>query len=608
MNQISKIIIIVLLSNLLFSRVQAHRISPEENKKIRQARSLSNNGLYNEASNIYFNLFKENPSSIQILKPLKEILKKNNDINRLKDVSNIYLKHFNDSYNAKLEILDILILINYEKWEDILYSIVNKKNIQDKKIKTTLNILLNSNKISELKKTLQLLRNQKSKDYFSYEMGNFYAMNFSIEEALNEYLLHLEYNPRKYHVIRNRILAFPEFEQLNNKIQMILENNSSNQSKIILSDLKFREGEFIESYELLKKYSNNENDLIDFSENLIDNNEYQLAQVAINNILNTSNDKVIIQRAIIILAGLFQNTAQSSSLNLKLSNSINHHELLDSPFIKINSEKINQLQNAINIYDSLRINIKDIKSTYKLAEIKYKILGDLDGANKLYYEVVNNSKVSSDYKAKSIVGIIDVLISKGNLDLAQKKLIEFKNEFENIDLYSIKYIQILFYLNNWEEFKTFTASFLKKNIKENKYYNDALKISSYLLLFNQNEKDLNKYAKSHFKNFQNKRIESIEFLNSIDKSKDIQINNKIKYELSILHLKQGNYNQAIEILDTIDSNSAYIESAYLIKAELYDYILNDKTKAVDFYLYILDTFPNSIHYEPIRVRLRELTS
>ena len=454
---------------------------------------------------------------------------------------------------------------------------------------------------------MQLLRKQKSQDYYSYEMGNYYAMNFSIEESLAEYLLHLKYNPKKYFVIRNRILAFPEFDQLNDKIQTILEDNSSIQSKIILSDLKFREKKFSDSYELLRKYSKNENDLIDFSENLIDNNEYQLAQTVINDILNTSKNKLVIQKAIIILADLFKSTAQTSSLNLKLSNSINHIELLDSPFIKINSEKINSLQNAINIYDSLRINTKDIKATYELAEIKYKILGDLDGANQLYYEVINN-RSASEFKTKSIVGIIDVLISKGNLDLAHKKLIEFKNEFKNKELYSVKYMQILFYLNKWDEFKTFSASFLKKDIKENKYYNDALKISSYLLLFSDDVQNLNKYAKSHFKNFQNKRIESIEILNSINTLSNIQIKNKIDYDLCILYLKQGNYRQAINILDAINFESAYIESAYLTKAEIYDYILNDKSRAVDIYLYILDTFPNSIHYESIRVRLRELTS
>jgi len=103
-------------------------------------------------------------------------------------------------------------------------------------------------------------------------------------------------------------------------------------------------------------------------------------------------------------------------------------------------------------------------------------------------------------------------------------------------------------------------------------------------------------------------MESIEILNSIDQLGNTEIKSKIKYDLSRLYLKQEEYQKAINILNTIDTESAYIESAYLLKAEIYDYLLNNKSEAVDFYLYILEEFPHSIHYEAIRLRLRELTS
>ena len=62
------------------------------------------------------------------------------------------------------------------------------------------------------------------------------------------------------------------------------------------------------------------------------------------------------------------------------------------------------------------------------------------------------------------------------------------------------------------------------------------------------------------------------------------------------------------MLNEIPEDSAYIESALLLKAEIYDYILNDISKAVNVYLYFLDKFPDSIHYDTIRLRLRGLTS
>ena len=72
---------------------------------------------------------------------------------------------------------------------------------------------------------------------------------------------------------------------------------------------------------------------------------------------------------------------------------------------------------------------------------------------------------------------------------------------------------------------------------------------------------------------------------------------------------QGNITESIDFLNQIDSNnSAYIESSILLKAEIHDYILNDKSKAVELYLFFIDTFPNSIHYDAIRIRLRDLAS
>ena len=44
----------------------------------------------------------------------------------------------------------------------------------------------------------------------------------------------------------------------------------------------------------------------------------------------------------------------------------------------------------------------------------------------------------------------------------------------------------------------------------------------------------------------------------------------------------------------------------ILKAEIFDYIIDDKEEAVNMYLEILNTYPNSIHYDNIRYRLREI--
>ena len=119
---------------------------------------------------------------------------------------------------------------------------------------------------------------------------------------------------------------------------------------------------------------------------------------------------------------------------------------------------------------------------------------------------------------------------------------------------------------------------------------------------------LEQYSKSLMKLFQNKKNESLDIMNSLRTHNNIEIASKINYERAYIELSQGNINKSLEIINNISMESAYIESAILLKAEIYDYILNDISKAVDIYLYFLEKFPNSIHYDTIRLRLRGLTS
>ena len=157
-------------------------------------------------------------------------------------------------------------------------------------------------------------------------------------------------------------------------------------------------------------------------------------------------------------------------------------------------------------------------------------------------------------------------------------------------------------------FSSNSKTYLQKSSKNNTYYNDILKITNHVTLFNQDTNNLNKYSKALLKSYQNKRTESIEILNSLSNTNNVEIANKVKYELAHLELEQQNINQALLILENSKDGSAFEESILLLKAEIYDHIVNNKIEAINLYLLFLDNFPNSIHYDMIRLRLRELSS
>ena len=605
MNKIKYIIIITILS-FIFGESKKYRLTPIQNQKIRQARTLENNGLNKQAKDIYYELFLETPYLKEAFYPLKKILKNEDDIENLKKIYPLYLKENNNSVTAKIDVIDIMIWINDNRWEKTVQEIINNNSIKEKYLKSTLKVLLKNNK--NIENYIDIIRKKRNKDFFSYELGSHHAMNLSIKESIDELILHLDNNPRRYNIIRNRILAFPDIKNINDNIKSILNDNNSDNAKLILSEIAFRDKEFILSYELLQKYSNNENKFLEFIDSLIKNKEYELAQTVINDIINSNYSAETIQSSIIKLAELYEIIIKKEKHNLPISSKIYKNELLDSPFKRINKEKILLLENAITIYDSLIINNKDIKSSYNLAQIKYKILGDLDGSNKLFNNVILKTNNSNPFHSNSIIEVINIMISKGQLLKAQETLQKYKNVINPKELFNIKEIQILFYLNEWDLLNEKIDSFLKEDFKNINYYNDVLKMKSNITIFENEKEQLSIYTKSLMKKFQNKRYESIKIISELSDNNNIAISSKMKYEHAQLLIKKNDIDEAIIILDKISKESAEIESAILLKAEIYDYILNDLSNAVDLYLYLLETYPDSIYYDLIRLRLREITS
>jgi len=140
----------------------------------------------------------------------------------------------------------------------------------------------------------------------------------------------------------------------------------------------------------------------------------------------------------------------------------------------------------------------------------------------------------------------------------------------------------------------YTNLMIKKTSPDYIYYNDLLSIKHDILLF---ENDTN---------FQNKRTEAINILESILEIDNKEISNKIKFECSYLYFLQGNFNKSLDIANSITNDSSFNESSILLRAEIYDYKIKNKSMAANLYLDFLDDFPLSIHYESVRLRLREL--
>ena len=80
------------------------------------------------------------------------------------------------------------------------------------------------------------------------------------------------------------------------------------------------------------------------------------------------------------------------------------------------------------------------------------------------------------------------------------------------------------------------------------------------------------------------------------------------YLCHLLNFLQKKYEITFEYLRNIDHNTIYQERAQILISEIYDYILSDTERAIGEYIKFLDTYPLSIYYDKVRMRLRKIAS
>ena len=603
-NYKNHILLILIFLSLVFSQKKNYKLTTDQKKIIKQAKTLEVSGLLNESKDIYLELLKEFPYLDEAIISVKNIALIDKSFENILPYANKYIEIHNYDESKLPNIFEVYLLTSSSKVDYIINIIKDnpKPNLHyTSKIISFLLKYENIEKASELVNHIRLY----NPNFYSLQLGMFYSLKGKIKNALDEYFIYLDNNSKNINIVSSRVMSLADNEYNINIIRESLNKNNLSSSKIILSQLEYKLKNFALSYEILDKYSNNESLKIKFIEDLLEIEQSKLAEKIINSIIKNSKDEKIITKAIFLLANLFEDKLTKNYNDIPISKTINFNKITNSPFITINEEMSDLLGNSIDIYDSLSMNIGDYQSTFNLAEIKYKIQGDLDGAYLLYNQIYKNEK-TFNYRIKSLEKMIDIYHSKGDLDGAFEKIENLSNlNNKKIKmLLEIKKIQNLFYKGEKKSLLELSKEILKNLPQDNDYYNDILDLVSIAYSFDKDE-NFKKYTLSKLKLIQNKRVMAIDILNTI-KTDSNEINDKIKYEKSYLTLLQGDYLNSIDIINSISDDSAYAEHAYILKGEIYDYVIGDKVKAVDIYLLFLDLFPDSMFYDLIRERLRKI--
>ena len=386
----------------------------------------------------YLKKFEQDKSNKKVFKKIKELLIEKKKFKLLIDLYEPYINNIskiNNKFEAEIELLEIKIWSNQNKWIDDLYVLEDKYQNDQKNQNQNeyiLHKLLKNKKIDEAYDFVRYIRKKYHlPHFFSKKMIGIFKENKGYKHSINESIIYLTQDPNSHNqsFIAKKIII----EQIFELLEKILLESLSNNVYLPITDKQFSSNAFL-----------------NFESPMIENHE---------------NIEYIIQT---------YNTLINSSLNIEESK---------IKLAEIQYKLFNDLDNAYKMYDELEQESSKISIDIKAILGKADVLiskGYLDSALRL---LENQNALIKRYNNPSLTNNMNykktqIFLFKGDynqMNLSLDSLIksfELKNDNFN-DLLEVKMLS-LFFTEDLNEFKKYSS--IQHKIKMNKKFEATLEL------------------------------------------------------------------------------------------------------------------------------------
>ncbi|MAI87803.1 MAG: hypothetical protein CMF98_01525 [Candidatus Marinimicrobia bacterium] len=623
---------------LFFSFLIGKQLNTNE-QLFKQAITYERMGKFQLAEEIYLELLNSDPKNSRIYFQLKSLYKRNKNYLELEKLLGNRIKIFPNDLQTKIEIGEIYLKNNKKDkaikyWNDLLMEFESNKTIY-----YLLFQIFSTNKLD--KKLISLVEKGRLKfndsSFLSYELGNYKSEKLDFYTSIHEYLKFLKKKPKQLNIISSKILIMSDdttnFNIIKKSFNDYFQNNTSAENKVIIHvfiDFLLKTKNYTEALNQLNLLPlKNENDYqfqMNFADNLRNEKEIETSMMVYSKILeslknkNELNEKSLSKLTAKTLYGIalsYEEKMQPNNEMKSISGFFANNFFFQLSILinqKFSTELINE---TFNMYDSIltRMNENDFSSQahFRIAELKYLITHDFEGAIKSYKSASN--KNIRDIYLKSNLRISDVNFSAGKID---ESIFQLENMLENSyfnnqekELIKINLIKKYFLNGKLETSNNLISEILLLIKYENIFFNDLIELKRYIEKHYIENDFQNKDA---FLNYligekllaQNKIIEAMSYFNDVLKNYGkTSIIPETTFRLAQINQQLENYEKSLSLLKTLE-NSILKSEAMVFSSEITDRNLNRKIEAEKLYFQFLQDFPKSIYSEPVRYRLREI--
>lgn len=279
---------------------------------------------------------------------------------------------------------------------------------------------------------------------------------------------------------------------------------------------------------------------------------------------------------------------------------------------------LEKVRNAVKNYDELLNTYgrqpQFFDAIYRKANLCIFYLNNLDTALKELEAIENMPSLSPQNKSKAKLLIGDIYLLQNEVAKSELKYTEVEKSNKDAQIGALakfKQAMLFYYRGDFEMAKAY-FKVLKDNTS-NDISNDA--IDMFLLIQDNTGLDttteaLSRFAKAQLYIYQKQYSLALEALDSLQlKFPNHPLKDDIIWQKAQIAYNQNNIEKTLFFLEQIlnhHSPGVYSDDALFLKAEIYDYILKDPQKAMDFYLQIITDYPGSIYKVNARKRIRIL--
>jgi len=605
-------------------------IKRELDTKYRLALQFERQGQIDRALDVYRYIFEQDPNNTNYYSRYTYRLFDQKKYNELEQVISTYLKYKTKNETALVDLGKLYFsrgdtVLAEQHWENYWKA----SNYSQFYTRSLFNCLISLRQYDRAELVIKIARDYHDRqDLFAIELANFYMLRGKYINSTREYLIYGQQNRRNYQYVSNQILRFPNdsslFVRIDSLVQLeIRQTKGVAELHKLRADLLFRFKHYdasIEQTMIVDKLRDSKgNAVLDLASDLLNISEFTLAEQLYTIIIKKSEFKAVIPKALLGLADAFEKEMLAEKQYSPFDYFYRDNFFFVTEYIYGVDAGDYYIRRAFSIYDSVIVTLPKsaytAKALYRLAEMRFRILHDIDGAERLYDDALKTAR-DTDIRNQCIVRKADLLIARGNLSEAQQYIRRNRAKYEGRAIektLALRYLLGLYYEGELDSVIAYSNDLLGLLGVNDPYFNDVIEFQNYLEQYvvpgnSKNPAAVSDYLKSEMLIRQSKLSEAREVLiYLLENYADAEIALPARYRLLQMDLFFNEREEAEITLNMIlRSDNQYADDALYMVGELAHFRDSDADYAAQWYQMLLEHYPNSFMTDEIRKRLRSM--